>query len=197
MTIEHPNCTLPEPFCVKMSPEEMVLPAVVVSVPLLLIEMGPEPVVVTFCRKVNAEPVKWIPPLPLVEMLPLNKEVPVREEADCVKEEAVTACVVKLPTVEMVKLPREWILPTAPAIVISFVPEERVRLPDKFPGPSIVLANVIFRLAALVSIDPIPETTTGSSNWTAPPAVIELERRVLPVPISVKAPDIFPVAAEI
>ena len=53
--------------------------------------------------------------------------------------EAVIACVVKLRTVETVKLPRDVRLPALAEITISSVPEERVKL----PGPLSVLKKVM------------------------------------------------------
>ena len=77
VVIALPSSTLPEPFCVKIPFEESVFPAVVVNVPLLVIEMGPAAVVVIFCKKVSAVPVRLTPPPPLVEIFPFIKVVPV------------------------------------------------------------------------------------------------------------------------
>jgi hypothetical protein len=137
VVIALPSKMGPEPFCVKIPFEENVLLAVVVNVPLFAREMGPAPVVVTFCRKVNPEPTKLIPPMPLVFKSSINKLVPV--PADWIKVLAVIASVVRFRTVAMVKLPRGVTLPAFAKNVISAVPEERT----KFPGPSSVLKKVI------------------------------------------------------
>jgi len=70
VTTDTASRMFPEPFWVKIPLEVNVFPAVVVSVPLLLIERGPLPVVVTFCKKVKADPVKLTPPTPLVLKFP-------------------------------------------------------------------------------------------------------------------------------
>lgn len=190
VVIELASEMLPEPFCVKFPFEEIVLPAVVVRAPLLLSVMGPLPVVNTFCKNVKFVPVREIPLEPLVAKAPLKSVVPV--PVDWVRELAVTACAVKLRTVEIVKAPREVELPALPENVISAVPEERI----KFPGPSRVLKNVIGWFAAWVLKEPVPEALKAPLNWTAPPAVIELDSCVLPVPLWVRLPARDPVAPE-
>ena len=64
--------TVPAPFCKKAPFEEIVFPAVVVKRPLLVIVIGPLPVVVTLSWKVIVPAVRLMPEAPLVLSAPLK-----------------------------------------------------------------------------------------------------------------------------
>lgn len=179
--------TEPPPVWLKVLPDEIVFPAVVVKVLLLAIVTGPVPLAVAFPKKVKAAPVREMPLAPLVEMLLLNRVVPVPE--DWVIEVAVMSWVVQL-LAEMTESP--------PSAVIAPALSENVMLPDpavrdRSPGPSRSIKNEIALLEELRVL--VPEMVTAPLKLMTPPAVMAFESWDVPIPSCVKLPAIEPVAA--
>jgi len=134
-----PKLTDPTPVCENPLAPKRVVPAVVVKVPGVrkAKPIDPGALAVAFPMNVNEKPERLIPPAPLVETSPVKSVVPVA--ADCIMDEAVTAWAVTLRAVEISKLPRGVKDPVFPAITMSPVPVESVRL----PGPLSVLKKVM------------------------------------------------------
>lgn len=133
--------TAPAPVCENPPSPNNVFPTVVVNIPELAMVIGPLLLVVALPRNVKTDPVRLMPPTPVVVRSLLKRVVPV--PADWVIVAALMACVVTLRAVEIIKFTKGCDDPAFPETVKSPVPEDTVRLPGVLIELSSVLKRVI------------------------------------------------------